>query len=67
MGHPVHSLLLLEDVGEGAAMAERVDGPRGPRRGDVEGVADPLVALHQLVHHAEQVHVRLVRHHLRII
>ena len=54
----------LEDVREGPAVAEGVDRPGGAGRGDVEGVADPLVALDQLVHHAEEVHVRLVRHHL---
>ena len=54
----------LEDVREGAAVSEGVDRPRGAGRGDVEGVADPLVALDQLVHHPEEIDVRLVRHHL---
>ena len=54
----------LEDVREGSAVSEGVDRPRGAGRGDVEGVADPLVALDQLVHHPEEIDVRLVRHHL---
>ena len=46
-------------------MAEGVHRPGRARRADVEVVANPLVALDELVHHAEQIDVRLVRHHLR--